>query len=109
MTTPEGSELRIGRRANALHPWTLPQWVMAAARLPGRTLHLAMTLQSLADANKSSRVELTNVASFEFGLDRSAKYRALACLERAGLVRVQRKLGRSPIVTLLCHSIGDNG
>jgi hypothetical protein len=34
-------------------------------------------------------------------LDRNAKYRALLSLEGAGLVRVQRNLGRSPVVTIL--------
>lgn len=77
---------------------------MAAARLPGRTLHLALALQVLANANNSFRVELSNVASLQFGLDRNAKYRALAWLERAGLVRIERKVGRSPIVALLRHS-----
>jgi hypothetical protein len=80
---------------------TAQHWIMRAAQLPGRTLHLAMTLHLLAVAKNTSRVELSNVASLQFGLDRNAKYRALACLERAGLVRVERKLGRSPLVTLL--------
>jgi hypothetical protein len=83
------------------------QWIMAAARLPGRTLHLALALQVLASANSSCKVELSNVASLQFGLDRNAKYRALAWLERAGLVRVERKVGRSPIVALLRHSGAD--
>jgi DNA-binding transcriptional ArsR family regulator len=46
-------------------------------------------------------VELSNIATLEFGLDRNAKYRTLAWLERAGLVRVERRRGRSPVVTLL--------
>ena len=80
------------------------QWIMAAARLPGRTLHLALALQVLANTNNSYRVELSNISSLQFGLDRNAKYRALAWLEQAGLERVERKVGRSPIVALLNHS-----
>jgi hypothetical protein len=44
---------------------------------------------------------LSNVSGHRFGLDRNAKYRALAWLERAGLVTVERKLGRAPVVTIL--------
>jgi hypothetical protein len=46
-------------------------------------------------------VALSNVALQQFGLTRNAKYRALGWLEEAGLVRVDRKLGRSPLVTIL--------
>jgi hypothetical protein len=41
------------------------------------------------------------LAGGRFGLDRNAKYRALTWLEDAGLVSVERKLGRAPVVTIL--------
>jgi hypothetical protein len=44
---------------------------------------------------------LSNRASQRFGIDRNAKYRALGWLERAGLVIVERQLGRAPVVTIL--------
>ena len=49
---------------------------------------------------KSRIVPLSNITSLRFSLDRNAKYRALAWLEEAGLVAVERKLGRTPIVTI---------
>jgi DNA-binding transcriptional ArsR family regulator len=76
-------------------------WLMRAARLSGRTLHLAVVLRLLAVRQHSSTVELSNAATSQFGLDRNAKYRTLSCLEDAGLVVVKRRRGRSPIVTLL--------
>ena len=76
-------------------------WLMRAARLSGRTLHLAVALHRLALRHNSSTVELSNIATSQFGLDRNAKYRTLSCLEDAGLVVVKRRPGRSPIVTLL--------
>jgi hypothetical protein len=76
-------------------------WLVRAAHLPGRTLHLAVVLQLLAAGQRPATVELSNIATLEFGLDRNAKYRTLAWLERAGLVRVERRRGRSPVVTLL--------
>jgi hypothetical protein len=46
-------------------------------------------------------VPLSNTSSIRFGLDRNAKYRALVWLEGAGLIAVERKLGRAPLVTIL--------
>lgn len=77
------------------------EWIARAARLPGRSLHLAVALQLIASAQSSRQVALSNVASQQFGLHRNAKYRALHWLENAGLIRVERKLGRTPVVTLL--------
>lgn len=76
-------------------------WLASAARLPGKSLHLAIGLQLIASSQISREVVLSNLALQRFGLDRNAKYRALAWLEEARLVSVERKLGRSPIVTLL--------
>ena len=81
-------------------------WLLTAAHLPGRTLHLALALRLLALSQHALKVPLGNIASLQFGLDRNAKYRALACLEAAGLVTVDRKLGRSPIVTILPNDEG---
>lgn len=55
----------------------------------------------MGGVQKSRIIPLSNIAGLRFGLDRNAKYRGLAWLERAGLVTVQRKLGRSPVVTIL--------
>jgi DNA-binding transcriptional ArsR family regulator len=75
-------------------------WLSAAARLPGKSLHVGIALWFLGGLQKSRVVSLSNIASLRFGLDRNAKYRALAWLEEAGLVSVERKLGRAPIVSL---------
>lgn len=76
-------------------------WLEAAARLPGKSLHAGVALWYAAGLTRSASVPLSNVAGDRFGLDRNAKYRALAWLEGAGLVRVERKLGRAPVVTLV--------
>ena len=60
-----------------------------------------MALQLITNAQRTDQVALSNVALQQFGLTRNAKYRALGWLEKAGLVRVECKLGRSPLVTLL--------
>jgi hypothetical protein len=76
-------------------------WLSAAARLPGKSLHTGVALWCEAGSATSSTIPLSNVYSLEFGVDRNAKYRALAWLERAGLVTVERKIGRAPVVTIL--------
>jgi DNA-binding transcriptional ArsR family regulator len=78
-------------------------WLEEAARLPGKSLHAGIALWYAAGLTKSASVPLSNIAGLHFGLDRNAKYRALKWLEGAGLVRVERKLGRAPIVTILAH------
>jgi hypothetical protein len=75
-------------------------WLERAARLPGKSMHLAVVLLRIVGAEPTHRVELSNLACERFGLNRNAKYRALRSLEDAGLIAVRRKLGRSPIVTI---------
>ena len=76
-------------------------WLSAAAALPGRSLHVGVALWLEAGLRNSAVVPLSNISGRHFGLDRNAKYRALAWLENAGLITVERKLGRAPIVTIL--------
>jgi hypothetical protein len=75
-------------------------WLSAAARLPGKSLHTGVALWCEAGSAASNKIPLSNVYSLDFGVDRNGKYGALAWLERAGLVTVDRKLGRSPLVTI---------
>jgi hypothetical protein len=79
----------------------LLDWLMAAAQLPGKSLHVGVALWALGELQNSRAVALTNITSLRFGLDRNAKYRALAWLERAGLISVERKAGHAPLVTIL--------
>ena len=83
-------------------------WFELAARLPGKSLHLALMMWCAASLAKSRRIPISNVAALVFGIDRSAKYRALNWLEEAGLILVERRIGCVPIVTLLDVG-GDSG
>jgi hypothetical protein len=86
-------------------PW-LEYWLTEAAQLPGKSLHLALALWFTASAEQARQMELGNLASRKFGLERNAKYRALQWLEEASLVRVERRMGRSPLVTILGRRAG---
>ncbi len=76
-------------------------WLTAAARLPGKALHVAMTLRLLAGMQAAGPVALSSARLQEAGVDRHAAYRALRNLEQAGLVAVVRHRGRQPRVTIL--------
>ena len=85
-------------------PW---QWLERAAQLPGKTLHVAITLWQRAGMGKSNRLKLSTKVLDGMGVDRYAKRRALTALEGAGLVSVERHHGKNPIVTLLEFPDGD--
>ena len=81
-------------------PISMP-WLEKAARLPGRALHVALAVRHQSALKRSSTVTLPNKQLVEFGVDRDTKRRGLAALEAAGLLIVERKPGRNPIVTIV--------
>ena len=73
-----------------------------AARLPGKTLALYLALRHRADLACSSTVSLPTDYLNAWGIDKDAKHRAIAALERVELVRVvDRAPGRSMRVALV--------
>lgn len=79
-------------------------WMQRAARLPGKTLQVALALWYLAGLQKSLTVKLSSKPLDAMGVSRDAKYDALARLVAAGLVAVDQKPGQAPIVTLRTSS-----
>jgi DNA-binding MarR family transcriptional regulator len=77
-------------------------WLNQAARLPGKALHVGIALWHLAGLSRQAgTVSLSATVLRDMGISRTTGYRALAALEKAGLVRVERQSGRLPRVTLL--------
>ena len=83
-------------------------WLVIAAKQSGRALHVGIVLWFLKGVKRSRTVELTQSKLAWFGISRHAGYRALAKLEKAGLVSVGRHRGRSPIVTILRDELKRN-
>jgi hypothetical protein len=79
-------------------PWS---WVVQAARLPGKALHIALVLWLLAGLRRTRTVTLGSKHLRDCGIQRHTAYRALRALELANLVGVERARGRGPIVTIL--------
>ncbi len=71
-----------------------------AARLPGRALHVYLAIRHRCDLRREKTVTLPANYLQTFGIGKDAKRRALAELEAAGLIRVERLVGRTARVTL---------
>lgn len=77
------------------------KWLSAAGRLPGRALHVAVAIAFLNGFEAKGTVRLRPSVCTELGIKRHSAYRALAYLEQAGLIKVDRKKGAAPLVTVL--------
>ena len=78
-------------------PWW---WITAAARLPGRALHVGLYLWFIAEHRGTPRLALESKHLTQLGLDRFAVARAINSLEGAGLIEAKRHRGRGPTVVL---------
>ncbi len=97
--------LRPGQDAPATRqfikgPLPMP-WFERAAKLPGKALHIALALWRVSGLCRSATFSFKRNAAKAFGVSPDATYDALARLEQAGLVRVTRHRGRSPLVTII--------
>jgi len=75
-------------------------WRERLAGATGHTVLLALDLLYLGWKNKGEPVKLANVMRQHDGISRQSKWRVLNDLERRGLVRVERRSRRSPLVHL---------
>lgn len=100
-STGQKSLLRARRRSRFLKGPVPLDWLAAAARLPGRALHVGIVVWFRAGLTRNRSVRLSRAQLVPFGVDRFAMRRALAALEAAKLLSVTRASGRSPVVTLL--------
>jgi len=81
---------------------TLPvPYLRRAAALKGKSLAVAVTLISLAMANRSPTVVLASADLAKFTVSTDAALDGLTRLAEAGIVRASRRRGRHPVVTLL--------
>jgi hypothetical protein len=95
---------KIARRREhfVMVPWT---WVEELSGATGQTWHLTMHLLYLHWKGKGAPIKLANGMLKIDGISRASKWRALAELERRGLITVERRPSRSPIIRLnLSHS-----
>jgi hypothetical protein len=77
------------------------EWFRRACRLPGKAGLMAVVVWYLSKVRKSDTVTLSQATLDEFSISRQAKYRALERMESAGLVRVECRHRKNPVVTVL--------
>jgi hypothetical protein len=89
-------KIRRKRQKFVQVPW---QWLERLDGASGKTYALALHLLWLNWRYNGGEIRLSNKTS-SGRLNRLTKYRALADLERRGLVSVQRRVRRTPVVRL---------
>ncbi len=78
------------------------EWETAAARLPGKALHVARALRYISGLSKTSTgIKMQSKVLALFGVSHKAYNRCLRLLEKAGLVTVERFPGQTPLVSLV--------
>jgi hypothetical protein len=82
------------------------EWAEQACRLLGKAFHVAVAIWDLHSLKKSAKVALAHKHLSIFSVGRFAAYRALKCLETAGMISVERKPGRAPVVTIDSRYLG---
>jgi len=91
------------RRKNFVQvPW---EWIEKLNGATGKTWHLAMHLLYLDWKDKGAPIKLANGMLGMDGVDRDAKSRGLSDLERRGLITVERRPKKSPIVKVILPKV----
>jgi DNA-binding transcriptional ArsR family regulator len=82
-------------------------WVCRAGRLGVKALLVGLALWHLRGLRRSNSFIVSNLMMQEWDIRPDAKARALRKLERAGLIRVERRGKRSPQVTLVAGNLSN--
>jgi DNA-binding transcriptional ArsR family regulator len=75
-------------------------WVRQAAQLGVTALLVGLALWYLKGLRRTNSFILSNLMIAEWGVQPDAKRRALRKLEKAGLITIERREKRSPLVSL---------
>jgi hypothetical protein len=79
-------------------------WLLQARRLGVTALLVGLALWHIKGLRRSDTFILSNLMLQEGDIQPDAKRRALRALERAGLVKIERRGKRSPQVTLVVRN-----
>jgi hypothetical protein len=78
-------------------------WLSSVARLPGKSVHVALALFWLAGMKPQGKVKMTRQAQNLFNVSDDAYRDALPRLEKAGLIKVWRAPGQRAQVEIVHH------
>jgi DNA-binding transcriptional ArsR family regulator len=101
-TSGPGERVRAARREARFIKGPLPLGWVALATKAGHPLAqpVLLALKHKADTLRQPWVKPPAAVLRLFGVDKDSRSRAIAALERAGLVEVRRRQGRPPLVRL---------
>lgn len=91
-------------RPEANRPVNFP-WLAVAAKLPGRTLNVAMAIWFVASLHKTPTIRLAPYVLRMFGVSRDCCYDSLRRLSDAGLIALKTQRGRLPVMTLVDEEV----
>jgi len=77
------------------------EWLAVAAKLPGKTLNVAVALWWRHGMAGGKPFKLTQMALTAMNVERGAESAGLTRLEEAGLIQVERKPGQRPTISIL--------
>jgi len=78
-------------------------WLIVAANLPGKALHVGIALWFWSGIQKSETFILPGNAIKSLGISRQTCYTQLKAMEKAGLLAIEARKGKKPQITLFPH------
>ena len=102
--------IRRGRRVSPVRDKFIAgpvdvSWVVQASRLGVKALLVGLALWHIKGLRKADTFIVSNLMLQDWGVQPDAKRRALRKLEKAGLIRIERRGKRSPQVTLIVKRV----
>ena len=76
-------------------------WLIVAANLPGKALHIANALWFWSGIKKSTTFNLPLNTIRDMGVSRQTCYTQLKAMKKAGLLSIKARKGKKPEVTLI--------
>lgn len=76
-------------------------WLAQAAKLPGKTLHVACAIWFVASLHRTPTIRLAPYVLRQFGVSRDACYDSLRRLAEAEQIALSTRRGRLPRLTLV--------
>jgi hypothetical protein len=80
------------------------EWLGRAAKLPGKTINVAIALWWCHGMTKGKPFKLTKAALNTLNVERDAASTGLTRLEEVGLIQIERRPGQRPTISVLTET-----
>jgi hypothetical protein len=100
-------DAKKGRKQQKYFHIPINGWLRRASKLPGNIpLLVAIAVVHEVNLEGGKSVTFSDKLLDVFGIGAGSKHRGLEALEKAGLIKVERRLGANPVVTMLAVKPG---